>query len=475
MRFRFGLQAAPKHPRRWSLRTRLLVGVLTLVAAGFACAGFASVQLLRGYLNDRIDDQLYIANAQLMNADVTKITGLAVSERERRLLNDYVVEYRNADGDLDMRITGSSQHNLPELPRLDAATVKSLAGKPFHASSVNERHDAGFRVLISERPNGQGSLVIAYDFTGTALTMGKFVGLEFVVMLTVIALSAILGVAVVRVGLRPLTDVEQTAEGIIAGGDLSRRVPELAAPATEIGRLSSTLNKMLTEIESSVARLRRFVGDASHELRTPVTGIRGLAELYRQGAVTDPAEVAALIGRIETEATRMGLLVEDLLLLARLDEERPLRTERVDLVPVVVEVIEGRPVDLDLIGDVEPIVVGDEDRLRQVVSNLVTNALTHTPPGTPVTVRVGVSEGQAMLEVADRGPGIPRAHVKRVFERFYRVDPARARNHERSPATGSGLGLSIVAEIVAAHGGTVECVPTEGGGATFRVRLPLQP
>jgi two-component system, OmpR family, sensor kinase len=138
-------------------------------------------------------------------------------------------------------------------------------------------------------------------------------------------------------------------------------------------------------------------------------------------------------------------------------------------------VIEGRPVDLDLVGDAEPVVVGDEDRLRQVVSNLVANALTHTPAGTPVTVRVGVEGGQALLEVVDRGPGIPRAHAKRVFERFYRVDPARARNHERFPATGSGLGLSIVAGIVAAHRGTVECAPTEGGGATFRVRLPLQP
>jgi two-component system OmpR family sensor kinase len=304
--------------------------------------------------------------------------------------------------------------------------------------------------------------------------MGKFVGIEIVVMITVIGLSAVLGVAVVRVGLRPLTDVEQTAEGIIGGGDLSRRVPELAAPGTEIGRVSATLNKMLAEIEGSVSRLRRFVGDASHELRTPVTGIRGLAELYRQGAVTQPDEVAALVGRIETEATRMGLLVEDLLLLARLDEERPLRTEPVDLVAIVADAIEGHQVDLDLFGDHEPIVVGDADRLRQVVTNLVSNAFTHTPPGTPVTVRVGVSEEKAVLEVIDRGPGIPEAHAERVFERFYRVDPARARDHERTPTMGSGLGLSIVAGIVAAHGGTVECLPTDGGGATFRVRLPLQ-
>jgi two-component system OmpR family sensor kinase len=303
--------------------------------------------------------------------------------------------------------------------------------------------------------------------------MGQFVVIELAVMMTVLSLSALLGVAMVRMGLRPLTDVEQTAEEIIAGGDLSRRVPELAAPGTEMGRLSSTLNTMLAEIEGSVARLRRFVGDASHELRTPVTGIRGLAELYRQGAVTEPAEVAALVGRIESEATRMGVLVEDLLLLARLDEERLLRSERVDLVPIVAEAIEGRPIDLELVGDQEPIVIGDEDRLRQVVTNLVTNALTHNASGTPITVRVGVQAGKALLEVVDRGAGIPPEHAERIFERFYRLDPARVRDHERSPSTGAGLGLSIVAGFVTAHGGSVRVAQTTGGGATFRVELPI--
>jgi two-component system OmpR family sensor kinase len=245
----------------------------------------------------------------------------------------------------------------------------------------------------------------------------------------------------VRMGLRPLTEVEQTAEDIIAGGDLSRRVPELAAPGTEMGRLSRTLNTMLNEIEGSVAKLRRFVGDASHELRTPVTGIRGLAELYRQGAVTDPDEVRQLVERIETEAVRMGLLVEDLLLLARLDEVRPLRADRVDLVPVVADAIEGRPVDLELVGDTEPIVIGDEDRLRQVVTNLVVNAMTHTPAGTPITVRVGVDADRAVLEVADDGPGIPAEHADRIFERFYRIDPSRTRDHTRAPASGAGCPL----------------------------------
>ncbi|WP_020525022.1 sensor histidine kinase [Catelliglobosispora koreensis] len=453
-----------KRPKRWSLRSRLLAGVLTLVAAGFSCAGIASGHLLGKYLTARVDEQLIYAQERLQAFDASNVDAPVLSDRERDLLDAYVVQVRNADGTIKWEFAAPDQKLiLPELP--------TQRDKPFYVDG--ERHHPGYRVIITDLDNGSGILVIAYDMSGTARTMARFVGIELVVMLTVLGLSALLGVAVVRVGLRPLTEVEQTAEEIVAGKDLSRRVPALAAPATEMGRLSGTLNSMLDEIEGNVARLRRFVSDASHELRTPVAGIRGLAELYRQGAVTDPAEVSALIARIESEATRMGVLVEDLLLLARLDEERPLRQDQVDLVPIAADAIEGHPVDLELVGDDPPVVIGDEDRLRQIVTNLVTNALSHTPPGTPVTVRVGVDKGKALLEVADRGPGIAPEHAQRVFERFYRVDPARARDHERSPATGSGLGLSIVSGLVAAHGGSVVCVPTEGGGATFRITLPL--
>lgn len=462
-----------KAPRRWSLRTRLLVVVLSLVVAGFGCVGFASAHLLKDYLTDRIDEQLRLAESQLTNVDLSRLHEMDVALRDKELLDDYVVEFRDTDGSLISRITGPRQDDMPQLPPLDMATVRDLAGKPFHADNAEERHGPGFRVLIVQRPDGQGSIVIAYDFSGTARTMARFIAMEVVVMLTVAGLIAFLGAMMVRVGLRPLTEVEQTAEEIIEGRDLSRRLPTLAAPNTELGRLSRTLNTMLEAIDDSVSRLRRFVADASHELRTPVTGIRGLAELYRQGAVTDPAEISALIGRIEAEATRMGLLVEDLLLLARLDEERPLRREPVDLVPVAADAIEGHPVCLDLFGQEDPVVIGDEDRLRQIVTNLVTNALTHTPAGTRITVRVGVAEGRAVLEVVDHGPGIEPSHARRVFERFYRADPARARDHERSPSTGSGLGLSIVKALVAAHGGTVGHRPTPGGGATFWVHLPL--
>ena len=457
-----------KSPKRWSLRTRLLVGVLSVVALGFACAGLASFHLLNDYLKERVDEQLHVAEAQLL--DPSRISSF---QHERGLLEEYVVQFRDPQGILERQLNGPSQRDVPRLPTLDGATVQRLAGKPFFARNDGEHREAGFRVLISERPEGKGSIVIAYDYTGTARTMARFVLIELGVLLTVLVLTALLGVMVVRVGLRPLTEVEQTAEEIIAGQDLSRRVPTLAAPGTEMGRLSRTLNTMLAAIDGSVTRLRRFVSDASHELRTPVTGIRGLAELHRQGAVTDPAEVAALIGRIELEATRMGLLVEDLLLLARLDEERPLRNEHDDLVPVAADAIEGKPVGLEIVGDADPVVVGDEDRLRQVVTNLVNNALTHTPEGTPILVRVGVVDGRALLEVVDSGPGIDDCHGDRVYERFYRVDPARARDHSRAPEAGSGLGLSIVKALVHAHDGTVGHRPTPGGGATFSITLPL--
>jgi two-component system OmpR family sensor kinase len=447
-----------KAPRRWSLRTRLLVGVLSVVALGFLCAGFASVNLLRVYLTERVDEQLQVASGQLSKADFD----------QHELLDEYVVQYRDANGNLERVYSGPRQRHQPLLPTMDTQTVQSLEGKPFHAKNDGDGHGPGFRVLVSERPGGAGSLVVAMDYSGTARTMARFALIELAVMLSVLALSAMLGVMVVRVGLRPLTEVEQTAEEIIAGRDLSRRVPEMASPTTEMGRLSRTFNTMLGAIDGSVTRLRRFIADASHELRTPVTGIRGLAELYRQGAVTDPAEVAALVGRIESEATRMGLLVEDLLLLARLDEERPLRYDPVDLVPIVADAVDGTVVSLEIFGDTDPVVVGDEDRLRQVVTNLVNNALTHTPDGTPVEVRVGVAHGQARLEVVDHGPGIEAVHGDRVFERFYRVDPSRAR-----VTGGTGLGLSIVKALVQAHGGEVGHRPTEGAGATFWVTLPL--
>lgn len=495
--------------RRRSLRARLMVGVLVLVALGLLVADIASLALLRSYLIGRMDEQLRFAQTQL--ARVEQLRGsppdMQHLDNERReawralqgMLDVYVVEYRDADGDVVARYTGIRRADaLPDLPPLALPQARERAGRPFRVETRGDRHRVGYRVLVRVWPGDQGTTTVAVDLSESAATVGRLLIIEAGVTLTVLVLVGLLGRTVVRVGLRPLDDVEDTAEAIIAGGDLSRRVPADADPRTEIGRLSTTLNTMLTQIErafrqhaQSEQRLRQFAADASHELRTPLASIRGLAELHRQGAVHDPDEVTRLLGRIEAEATRMGLLVEDLLLLARLDQQRPLAREPVDLVPIAADAIHdaraidpGRRIDLELLHTETPVVLGDEPRLRQVAANLLSNALTHTPPGTPVAVRVGTrhtpdgaddedGEHYALLEVIDHGPGLPPEHGERVFERFHRADPARSHHHVHQPAAGAGLGLSIVAAIVGAHGGRAEHTPTPGGGATFRILLPL--
>ncbi len=309
-----------------------------------------------------------------------------------------------------------------------------------------------------------------------------------------IAGLALAAYTMVRAALRPLTKIEQTAAAI-AGGDLSRRVDD-DDPNTEVGRLGLALNTMLEQIETSFLarqaseatarrseeKMRRFVADASHELRTPLTSIRGFAELHRQGAVTDPAEVSRLLNRIEDEAKRMGLLVDDLLLLARLDQQRPFERGPVDLRVLAIDAVEAAramapdreialelPMDDEADGDL--VVAGDEPRLRQVLSNLLDNALAYSPADAPIAVLGGRTrrDGRdlAFVQVRDRGPGLIPEQAERVFERFYRTDRARSRAHG-----GTGLGLSIVAAITAAHGGSVELDTAPGEGATFRVLLP---
>jgi two-component system OmpR family sensor kinase len=289
---------------------------------------------------------------------------------------------------------------------------------------------------------------------------------------------------VVHRSLRPLVEVEQTAAAI-AAGELERRVPQ-RDPRTEVGRLSLALNGMLAQIQRAVAssdasaeqarsseeRMRRFITDASHELRTPLTTIRGYAELYRQGAARD---VDMLMGRIESEARRMGLLVEDLLLLARLDVQRPLERNRVDLLALASDAVHdaqsvapARHIRMEVFdGPGTPEVLGDEARLRQVLSNLVANALQHTPESAGITVRVGTDGEHAVLEVCDEGPGMSSEDAQRVFERFYRADSSRTR-----ASGGTGLGLSIVDSLVYAHGGTVSVRTAPGHGCQFRVNLP---
>jgi two-component system OmpR family sensor kinase len=288
-----------------------------------------------------------------------------------------------------------------------------------------------------------------------------------------------IGLYVVRLGLRPLDEIEETAAAIGAG-DLSRRV-ERADPGTEVGRLGLALNAMLGQIEkafhareASETRLRRFVADASHELRTPLSAVRAYAELFARGAASRPDDLERSMDGISRESERMSVLVEDLLLLARLDEGRPLEHEQVELDEVVREAVEtARAVDPERQLDVElePIrVIGDRDRLRQVIDNLLANVRAHTPPGAPARVTLLRVAEMAELEVADTGPGMDEDALARVFERFFRADPSRAR-----ASGGAGLGLSIVSAVAEAHGGTVTATAAVGEGATFRVTLPLAP
>jgi two-component system OmpR family sensor kinase len=348
-------------------------------------------------------------------------------------------------------------------------------------------------VLARPLPDGSGTVVVALSLDDVDDTVGKLLLITAVVSSAVLLLLAVGGYLVVRSSLRPLVEVEHTAEAI-AAGDLSRRVPD-RDPRTEVGRLGRSLNAMLGQIESafharqeseagarrSEERMRQFVADASHELRTPLASIRGFAELYRQGAVPEQSDVDRVMRRIEDEAVRMGLLVEDLLLLARVDQQRPLEYAPVDLLAVASDAVHDakavapdRSIVLELLpSDRPPVVPGDDARIRQVAANLVSNALTHTPPDAAVRVRVGTlagAEPRAVLEVSDDGPGLAAEEAARVFERFYRADPSRTRS-----SGGTGLGLSIVAALVAAHGGTVDLRTEPGSGAVFRVLLPLPP
>jgi two-component system OmpR family sensor kinase len=305
---------------------------------------------------------------------------------------------------------------------------------------------------------------------------GLFILIGFVMILFIALASR----KVIKVGLRPLATVEATAERI-AEGDLTARLPDLK-PNTEVGRLVNTLNMMLGRIEESFAarvesesKLRRFVADASHELRTPITAIRGFAELHRQGAVTGEEKTKELIGRIENESKRMGSLVEDLLLLARLDQSRQMKSEPVNLSKLVSDAVESaraagpnHPVNFNKSDD-EIYALGDNDRIHQVVANLLANARTHTPVGTKIDVSVIQSEDGVRIRIADNGPGLSEKDQEQIFERFYRADPSRV----RTDGEGTGLGLSIVDAVMRAHAGQVSVESELGKGATFTLFFPL--
>jgi two-component system, OmpR family, sensor kinase len=467
------------------LRIRLVGAVVALAAAGLVVTGVVATASLHSYLLQRLDNQLVSSRGGPNGCDFG-VGGGPRLPGGRALPSQYFIARYTPDGNRTCTTPADSTQATPKLGSLTSDRVGRLVIHPVTVGSVDG--DVPWRLAADVSPRDGDLTVIAAPLTDVNHTVGRLVTLEIVLGLVVLTLIAGIGYLMIRRSLRPLADVENTAVAI-AGGDLSRRVPDLD-PRTEVGRLTRALNGMLGQIEHAFARqreseqaarasedrMRRFVADASHELRTPLTSIRGFAELYRQGAVQEPSEVTRLLRRVEDEATRMGLLVDDLLLLARLDQERPLSSAPVDLLTVVADVVHdaravapGRRIDLT-VDSAPPVVLGDEPRLHQVVQNLVMNALRHTPSDTDVQVRVGSHDRRAVVAVVDHGPGLSAQARQHVFERFYRLDSSRTRD-----AGGSGLGLSIVSALVTAHGGTVTVEETSGGGATFVVELPLAP
>ena len=488
--------------RRIPLWLRLVTALLLLAFVGLTVTGVVGLRLLHGDLLQRADDQLEAATDNLTLSPGELEAG--VREPQKQVLpSDFYVRVVNPEGEREavQQALLTPNESPPDLPTVDAAEARRRSGEPFTVGSV--RGGDRWRVLVTPVVDPDGALIVATNLEETDKTVANLLHIDLLVGGCVLVGLALAGYLIVRAAMRPLSDIERTAAAITGGGDLSQRIPDDGTD-TEVGRLRRALNVMLERIEGafhareaseatarrSEDKMRQFVADASHELRTPLTSIRGFAELHRQGAVTDPAEVTRLLQRIESEATRMGLLVEDLLLLARLDRQRPLQRRPVDLVVMAADAVEAarlrapmRPLRLEVPpvreggdGDDGGVVVpGDEGRLRQVLTNLVDNALQHTPPTTPVTVRVATRPAagpgvpaMGVIEVADEGPGLAPEQADRVFERFYRTDTARSRAQG-----GTGLGLSIVAAIAAAHGGRVEVASTPGEGATFRVLLPM--
>ncbi len=565
-------KAARLLPGRTPLRVKLISALLALVAVALAVISISGISVLKSYLLSQSDQQLTTLTgsfgqarrymqAYLENPEVIYQPGVSVSWVPAGEPLQQVVRPEVLTG-FGPKARGTAIAG-PAVP-VSAQWLAANASQPVTVPA--QSGDGRWRVIAFPTEvidlggsTVNGTVIVGLDVTDVYGTIGRLAGIDLIVSLIVILALAIVGVAVVRGSLRPLTEIERTAEGI-AAGDLTRRVPD-RDPRTEVGRLGRALNAMLSQIEfafraradsetaarRSEERMRQFVADASHELRTPLTAIRGFAEYYRQRgglengrpatgkpdttsmgnekAHGDPAagipaapptaegplsraDLDRIMRRVEQESSRMGVLVEDMLLLARLDQQRALERRPVDLLTLAADAVHdarmiapGRNIDLTVGSGAAPIVLGDEVRLRQVIGNLMSNALIHTPDGTPVEVRIrpgtldhwpghrpqglAVPGSSAAAAPHPAGGAHPAARAlaggahpaagalaggPRVFERFYRADQARARQ-----AGGAGLGLAIVAALVVAHGGAVRVEPTPGGGATFGIALPLAP
>ena len=464
-----------------SLRGRLLIGVTSLLVVGLLVVNIATYLSLQTFLIGRVDAQLRGGVAEVsfeLGAPGPR------TNRSTAFPPGTVAELLGRDGTpVETRFVGSGFGDTtaspvtPVLPRSLPNAGPDTPADPFDVMGS----DGVTQFRMTDWPEGRFGgqfIVLAVPLTDVQSTLRGLLVLEALISAGVVAVTAILALAIIQVGLRPLRRMGLVA-GEIAAGDLTRRV-EPATSKTEIGRFGLALNAMLSQIEAAFAqrtasegRLRRFIADASHELRTPLTSIRGYSEMLRRGAAESPADADVARRRIEEESVRMSALVDDMLLIARLDQGRPLEAEPVDLQVIARDaaadaraVAPRREITVDAPESV--LVSGDDTRLRQAVGNLVRNALVHTPAATPIEIAVTNQNGTGRLSVADHGSGLRAEDIDRIFEPFYRADPSRSRD-----SGGAGLGLSIVSAVVAAHGGQVRVKETSGGGATFEVELPL--
>jgi two-component system, OmpR family, sensor kinase len=476
-----------------SLRARLLAAVLVLAAAGLLLLGGITYAEQRSFLMDRIDQQARAAPPAAARALAGAGVGPKLPEPDhdrgprggggrggqpdggpqRLVPQGTYAERRDAAG----RVIGSGVIDYGQNVTANPALPKTVPIDHLFTVGGKDGDDNHYRVYAEPDPSGVGTTVVAIPLSDVERTLHRLLAVEALVVGGVLLVLGFAAWAVVRVGLLPLDRMGHTA-GAIAGGDLSHRV-ESTDPRTEVGRLGIALNAMLDRLERAFAarkasedRLRRFIADASHELRTPLASIRGYAELFRMGAAREPEDVSKAMRRIEDEAARMGVLVEDLLTLARLDEVADAPHAEVDLGPLVGDAVDDaratapdRAISSRVDGPAT--VLGDAHQLRQVLGNLVRNALVHTPPGTAIEVSAAREDGEVRLEVRDHGRGLPAGDPNELFERFWRSEGGRERGRG-----GAGLGLAIVAGIVERHRGRVEAADAPGGGASFVVRLP---
>jgi two-component system OmpR family sensor kinase len=477
-----------------SIKTRLTLAVAVVLLGVLTLLGVTVVRSTRATLVDQVDYQVetsasrapggrngppprdYNDKNPYQNAAATPSDGQDSTENWDANSVAYL-RYSPSGEQLENHPCGFADDPkpLPSLPEIPSAEIDAMVDNIVTTPAVDGSFD--YRTLVRRDTNGE-YLVTAAPLDQVDDAVDRLVTIMIIAGLAALAVATLASWLIIRRDLRPVDQMVDTAAAI-AGGNLSSRVPA-ADPRTELGRLGTALNEMLSQIERAVQaraaseeRLRRFIADAAHELRTPLTSLRGYAELYRQGAIPNQEGVDNAMGRIESEGARMARLVDDMLLLARLDQQRGLETKPVDVAELVRESISDfkavdpdRPLTEDLAATA--IVEGDRVRLRQIIDNLLTNVRIHTPPAAPVHIGVKRNGDHVELSVADQGPGISEEDRERIFERFWRADPGRTRSRG-----GTGLGLAIVASLVHAHGGTITVTSEPGQGTTFVVRLPL--